>query len=70
MNLIRVLNVLGITITLIGAGKMYSDAMPDRDATFADLSNIIKIINKQSRFNAQIVILGAVLQLVAALLDS
>jgi hypothetical protein len=69
MNLIRVLNVLGITITLIGASKMYSEAMADREATNDDVSNIIKIINKQTRFNARIVIFGAVLQLLAALLD-
>ena len=70
MNLIRMLNVLGITITLIGASKMYSEAMADRDATFSDVGNIIRIINKQARLNAKIVIFGAILQLLAALLDS
>ncbi len=35
----------------------------------ADLDNITKIINGSARFNARIVIIGAVLQLIAALLD-
>jgi hypothetical protein len=70
MNLIRVLNVLGITITLIGAAKMYSEAMIDRETTLYDMANILAIINKQARSNSRIVIFGAVLQLLAALLDS
>ena len=69
MDVIRALNALGIAITLIGASKMYSDARLDHEATNADLDNIIKIINGSARFNARIVIIGAVLQLIAALLD-
>lgn len=60
---------MGIMITLIGAGKMYSEAMLDRPATAHDIENIVNIINKQARFNARIVIVGAGLQLLAALLD-
>ena len=69
MDVIRALNALGIAITLIGAGKMYSEARRDHEATNADLDNITKIINGSARFNARIVIIGAVLQLIAALLD-
>ena len=70
MNLIRVLNALGIMITLVGAGKMYSEAMADQEATINDICNMVKTTNKQARFNARIVIVGAGLQLLAALLDS
>jgi hypothetical protein len=70
MDVVRVLNISGITITLIGAGRMYSEAMADHDASITEVGNIIRIINKRARSNARIVIFGAVLQLIAAFLSS
>ena len=77
MNLIRAVNAIGIMITLIGASRMYLEAsqmyakaVADQEAPIDELGNIFKIINKQALSNARIVIVGAGLQLLAALLDS
>jgi hypothetical protein len=63
LNLAKILNVIGVTISLFAAIKITKDAL--RPTTWGD----IKDLNKNSQNNATIVAIGTMLQLVASLLD-
>jgi hypothetical protein len=74
MNLVRFLNAAGILLSLFGGITMLSNATrgkidyfwKDPDTTWGDVYSL----NKTARNNAIIVIVGGILQLIAALLDS